>query len=420
MKSDSPLFVSGAVAAGSDELVDVFFADGIVAAVAPARGMSAPEGVRSLDAGGQLLLPGLFDLHARIGITGKNMEGCVRAASEAAMQGGVTGLQCMPDTSPVLDNGAEIASLLETASRCARAAIVPAGCISQRLEGEQQAPYDSLRSHGVRMITDAGRFPHNILMLHRAMKYAGELGLTFALRGDVPALTEKTYAHPSTTSYALGLHGSPACAEEIGIETVLRLAADARASIHVQTVSTAGGASIIRRVKEGGGSVSAEVALHHLLYTHENIGDYDTNFKTLPPLRDAADTEALLTALNDGTIDCLVTQHSPCIPFLKKQDFCSAPCGMIALDTFLPALYTYLVQPGRLSWATLLRATAEAPRRLLGLDVPELKVGAPADFILFDPEGSTEVTPEFLKAGTQNTPLLGTTLSGKVTPLPLS
>lgn len=420
MKPDSPLFVRGAALAGSNELVDVFFADGIVAAVAPARGMRAPEGVRSLDAAGQLLLPGLFDLHARIGITGKNMESCVRAASEAALQGGVTGFQCMPDTSPVLDNGAQIASLREIAARCARVNLVPAGCISQGLEGEQQAPYDSLRSQGVRMITDASRFPHNTLMLHRAMKYAGELGLTFALRGDVPALTEKTCAHPSTTSYALGLHGSPACAEEIGIETVLRLAADARAAIHVQTISTAGGASIVRRFKEMGVPVSAEAALHHLVYTHENIGDYDTNFKTLPPLRDAEDTEALLTALNDGVIDCLVSQHTPCIPFLKKQDFCSAPCGMIALDTFLPALYTHLVKPGRLSWATLLRATAETPRRLLGLDVPELKEGAPADFVLFDPEGSTEVTPEFLKAGTQNTPLLGATLSGRVTPLPLS
>lgn len=419
MKPDSPLFVSGAAVAGSGELVDVFFADGIVAAVAPARGMRAPEGVHAIEAGGKLLLPGLFDLHARIGITGKNMETCVRAASEAAIQGGVTGLQCMPDTSPVLDNGAQIASLLETAARCARATIVPSGCISQGLEGEQQAPYDSLRSQGVRMITDAGRFPHNILMLHRAMKYAGELGLTFALRGDVPALTGKTFAHPSTTSYALGLHGSPACAEEIGIETVLRLAEDARTAIHVQTVSTAGGASIIRRFKDAGGPVSAEVALHHLLYTHEDIGDYDTNFKTLPPLRDPSDTQALLAALNDGTIDCLVSQHSPCIPFLKKQDFCSAPYGMIALDTFLPALYTHLVKPGHLSWATLLRAAAETPRRLLGLDVPELKEGAPADFVLFDPEGSTDVTPEFLKAGTQNTPLLGSTLSGRVIPLPL-
>lgn len=420
MKPDSPLFVTGASVPDSDERVDVFFADGIVASVAAAGNMRAPEGVSAIDAAGKLLLPGLFDLHAHIGITGHSLETCVRNAAEAARQGGVSGFQCMPDTSPVLDNGAQIASLLETASRCSRVAIVPAGCLSQGLEGEQQAPYDSLRTHGVRMITDAGRFPHNILMLHRAMKYAGELGLTFALRGDVPALTEKTYAHPSTTSYALGLHGSPACAEEIGIETVLHLATDARTAIHVQTVSTAGGTEIVRRFKDKGAKVTAEAALHHLLYTHEDIGDYDTNFKTLPPLRDRSDAEALITALNDGTIDCLVSQHSPCIPFFKKQDFCSAPHGMIALDTFLPVLYTHLVKPGRLSWATLLRTASETPRRLLGLDVPELKEGAPAEFVLFNPEGLTEVTPGFLKAGTQNTPLLGSMLSGQVIPLPLS
>ncbi len=417
MKSKSPLYVTGARDILAGECVDLFLADGAVAAVAPAGGMRVPQGVTAVNAMGKLILPGLFDLHARIGITSKSLTDCVSCASQAARQGGVSGIQCMPDLSPPLDGAAQIASLMEIVSCRSEIEIIPAGCLSRGMEGEQQAPYDSLRGKGVRMITDAGRFPRNILMLHRAMKYAGELGLTFALRGDVPALTEKTCAHPSVTSYRLGLHGSPACAEEIGIDTVIRLAADAGAAVHIQTVSTGAGASIIRRAKEAGQAVTAEAALHHLLYTHECMGDYDTNFKTLPPLRDPEDCAALLEAVNNGVIDCLTGDHSPCIPFFKKQDFCSAPAGMITLDTWLPALYTFLVKDGRLSWKKLLEVCAFNPRRILGLEIPELKEGAPADFVLFDPEGLTEVSPAFLKAGALNTPLLGSRLSGRVYPL---
>lgn len=417
MKSKTPLFITGARNVLTGEQIDLFLADGVVAATGAAGSMNAPGGVKTIDAAGKLLVPALFDLHARIGITRKSQQDCVKAVSQAAKQGGVSGIQCMPDANPPLDSPASITGLAEAAAEFAEIDIVPAGCISNGMEGEQQAPYDSLRGKGVRMLTDAGRFPHNILMLHRAMKYAGELGLTFALRGDVPALTEKTYAHPSTTAYRLGLHGSPACAEEIGIETVIRLAEDAGAVVHMQTVSTRGGVQIIQRAKEQGNRLTAEVALHHLLYTHENIGDYDTSFKTLPPLRDKEDCEALIKAVNNGTIDCIVSDHTPCIPFFKKQDFCSAPAGMIALDTWLPALYTSLVKPGKMTWKNLLNVCAFNPRRILGLDLPELKEGSPGDFVLFAPEESTEVSADFLKAGTVNTPLLGTSQAGRVYPL---
>lgn len=414
MKPETILFISQATDIAAGREIDLCIADGTVIACGSAGTLTAPEGARTIDATGLYILPGLFDLHTHISITGKETGYCIAAAAAAARQGGVTGFQCMPNTSAVLDNGAQITSLMDIAAAQPGISIVPAGCISQNCEGEQQAPYDTLRCKGVKFITDADHIPHNLLMLYRAMKYACELGLTFALRGDLPQLTEKTYAHPSVTSYRLGLHGTPSCAEEIGIETIIRLAGDAGAAIHVQTVSTAGGTEIIRRAKNEGQRITAEAALHHLIYTHENIGDYDTNFKTLPPLRDRSDCEALIAAINDGTIDCIVSDHTPRIPFAKKQDFCSAPHGMIALDTYLPALYTSLVRPGHIGWQKLLQACAVRPRQLLGLDVPELREGSAADFILFDPEGTTEVTPAMLQARTENTPLLGTTLHGRV------
>jgi dihydroorotase len=284
------------------------------------------------------------------------------------------------------------------------------------MEGNQQTPYNTLAARGVSILSDAENVTENILMLHRAMKYAAELGLTFAIRGDVPALTRNTFMHPGTTSYKLGLHGTPACAEEIGIETLIRLAQDAGAKLHIQTVSTAEGVAIIRRAKQSGmKNLTAEVALHHLLYTHESVGDYDTNFKTLPPLREQSDCDALLDGVKDGTIDCIVTDHTPCLPFAKKQDFVSAPQGMVALDTFLPAIYTQLVKPGKLKWAEVVQACCVRPTEIV---MPyDQEEGTPmiAPLMLFDPTTEVAVSESIMNCGTLNTPLLGSTINGSVT-----
>jgi len=388
-----------------------------VSSAAPAGEMPLPPEARVIDADGKLLMPALFDLHAKIEIAGRSKRECVYRAGQAAIQGGVWGMLVMPTKSFLFDNYATLDSFRDAVSQRSAAVMLPAGCISQGLEGERQAPYNTLDARGVGILSDDGKTP-NLLMLHRAMKYASELGLTFAARGDVPCLTEKTYMHPCATSYRLGLHGSPACAEEIGIETLVRLAADAGAKLHVQTVSTAGGVETIRRAKAGGQNVTAEVALHHLLYTHENVGDYDTTFKTQPPLRTRQDCDALLKGVKDGTIDCIVSDHTPCTPFSKKQDFISAPQGMVALDTFLPAIYTYLVKPGKLGWAEMIHACCINPAEIARPYDTEEGEPCIAPLLLFDPAETFEVKEDALNCGTLNTPLLGATLCGKVT-LPL-
>lgn len=395
---------------GEEPVINGVTLNGVCAA-APAGSMDIPADADVLDAEGELLLPALFDLHAKISISGKGLRECVERADDAAHKGGVCGMLVMPTAGRCFDNGDAIESFAVATRMSSETDMYPAGCISLGMEGEQQAPYNTLKSNGVSILTDAENVPHNLLMLHRAMKYAAELGLTFAIRGDVPVLTEKTYMHPGTTSYKLGIHGTPACAEEIGIETVLRLAADAGAKVHIQTVSTAEGVAIIRRAKASGKvQVTAEVALHHLLYTHENVGDYDTTFKTLPPLREQSDCEALLAGVKDGTIDCIVTDHTPCIPFAKKQDFITAPQGMLALDTFLPALYTHLVKPGKLTWEDVVRACALNP-------VSIAEPTWPNKLLLFKPDTTETVEADTLPTGTLNTPLLGTELCGSVTML---
>ena len=387
---------------------------------APAGTMNIPAGAQVIDAKGKVLLPALFDLHAQIEIPGRSKRECIMRAGQAAIQGGVWGMLVMPSAAFCFDNAATLDSFHEAVASRSAAEMLPACCISQGMKGEQQAPYNTLSTtRGVSILSDGQNYPANTLMLYRAMQYAAELDLTFAVRGDVPALTEHTYAHPSATAYRLGLRPCPPCAEEIGLETLIRMAEDTGAKLHLQLVSTAEGVRIIREAKaRGKAKLTAEVALHHLLYTHENIGDYDTVFKTTPPLRDTADCEALLAGVKDGTIDCIVSAHTPCTPFSKKQDFITAPQGMVALDHFLPTLYTYLVKPGLLSWAELVRACCVNPARIANPHDLEEDVPTTAPLLLFDPEAECVVSEATLPCGTLNTPLLGRTLHGGIT-LPL-
>ncbi len=388
--------------------------------IAPAGEMNVPAGARTIDASGKMLLPALFDLHASINIDGHSKRESIYRAGQAANHGGVWGMLVMPSRGFCFDNAATLDSFYEAAGERSFATMIPAGCITEGMQGEQQAPYNTLAARGITILSDGGKMPDNLLMLYRAMKYAAEMNLTFAIRGDVPCLTRNTYAHPSTTSYNLGLHGTPACAEEIGIETLIRLAADTGARLHIQTVSTAEGVAIIRRAKQNGmANLTAEVALHHLLYTHEDIGDYDTTFKTVPPLRDQKDCDALLEGLKDGTIDCIVSDHTPCLPFAKKQDFVSAPQGMVALDTFLPAIYTHLIKPGKLSWADVVRTCCTTPAAIATPYDREEDTPIASPLLLFTPDSQYEVTADSLSCGTLNNPQLGKTLSGTVT-LPIN
>ena len=401
--------------ASSGDLVDITIANGVIEQIGFHDHTKSLSNANVIDAEGLLVLPGLFDLHAHLGQPGFENRECIASASAAALHGGVTGLLAMPDTSPAMDNPAQIQALEELCRHESAIDIIPAGCITKNAAGEEQVSFYALKNKGVHFVTDADHVPSNLLLLYRAMQYAAPFNLTFALHGDIPALTANSLMHPSTTSYRLGLAGSPVCAEEIGISTFIRLAQETGAAIHIQTISTAGGAEIVRQWKSKLSTpLSAEVALHHLIFTHEQVGDYDTTFKTLPPLRDKTDNEALIAALQDGTIDCIVSDHTPVTVFEKKQDFRTAPYGMIGLDTFLPALYTYLVRPNLLSWEQIIRLCCDNPRQLMHVPRVSLQESSHADLVLFDPKGESLVSDSFLRSCSRNSPFLGSTLAGKV------
>jgi dihydroorotase len=392
---------------------DVRIADGRIAAVG--KGLAAPEGTRLIDARGRIVMPGMFDAHVHLREPGFEAKETIATGAEAAINGGITGVVMMPNTSPALDNGTVIGQVLDIAKRTARIPVHTSGCVTKGRHGKELAGIDGMRARGVIMLTDDGDTTGDPAVLFRAMQYASEFGMFFASHCEVPELAGPRALNEGAMSYRLGIKGSPACAEEIIIDRDIRLAHATGAHIHIQHVSSKLGMETIRWWKQRGDvKVTAEVAPHHLLFTDGDIGDYDTHYKMNPPLRTRADTAALLEGLLDGTFDLIATDHAPHTPFEKSQDFVSAPNGITGLDTALVSLHHFFVATGKFGWDLVVKRFSAEPRRFMKLPAVSIEPGQPADLILFDPHRETTFTKEFMKSKSQNTPFLDKTLRGSV------
>ena len=392
---------------------DVLLADGIIRKTG--ESLSAPDGTRTLDARGRILMPGMFDAHVHFREPGFEAKETIASGAEAAINGGITGVVMMPNTSPAIDSGTVVTRVLEIARRSARIPVYTSGCVTKGRQGKELAAIDSMRALGVRMLTDDGDSTGDPALLMRAMQYATEFGMFFASHCEVPELAGPRALNEGAMSYRLGIKGSPACAEEIIIDRDIRLAHATGAHIHIQHVSSKLGMETIRWWKSRGDvRVTAEVAPHHLLFTAEDIGDFDTHYKMNPPLRTKADNEALLEGLIDGTFDLIATDHAPHTPFEKSQDFVSAPNGITGLDTALVSLHHHFVATGKFGWDLVVRRFSAEPRRFMGLPAVSIAEGQPVDLVLFDPGRETTFTAGFMKSKSSNTPFLDRTLLGSV------
>jgi dihydroorotase len=392
--------------------MDILVENGRIARLGP--GLAAPPGARVVEAAGWLVLPGLFDMNVHLREPGREDKENMASGSAAALNGGITGLLAMPNTDPPVDTGGMVQSVRDLAAARSLVPIEPAGCITSGRAGAELAAIGDMAEMGARLITDDPHPVENPQVLRRAMEYARDFGLIVASHATTPALVRGGALNEGPTSYALGLPGMPAIAEEIAIARDIAIARLTGCPLHFQHVSTARGIDIIRRARDEGVVVTCEVTPHHLILTEAAAGDFDTRFKMDPPLRLDEDREALLEALLDGTADVITSDHAPHSDFEKESDFASAPFGVSMLDTALPALFHHLVKPGLLPWGRLVEAYALAPRRLLGLPQADVSEGSAADFVLFDPGGSTVVDRTFLRSRGANNPFLGKRLDGAV------
>ncbi|MGE9269217.1 MAG: dihydroorotase [Verrucomicrobiales bacterium] len=392
---------------------DVLIEDGIYRKIDSA--ITAPEHAKIIEGKGRLLMPAMFDAHVHFREPGGEAKEDIASGSEAAIQGGITGVVMMPNTTPSIDSGTIVKMVLDKAADVSRIPILTSGCVTKGREGKELAGIDAMRAMGVKMLTDDGDSTNDAAVLFRAMQYACEFDMFFASHCEVPELAGPRALNDGPKAYQLGIKGSPACAEEIIIDRDIRLAHAAGAHIHIQHVSSKLGMETIQWWKNRGDvKVTAEVSPHHLMFIDEDIGDYDTHYKMNPPLRTRADNEALLQGLKDGIFDLLATDHAPHTPFEKAQDFTAAPNGITGLETALISMFDRFVAKEELGWDILIKRYSAEPRRMMGLDAVPIETGGKAECLLFDPEGSTTFTPEYMKSKANNTPFLDKTLKGSI------
>ena len=396
---------------GGDDVADVLLEDGRIGAVG--RNIGTPDGALELDATGRVVAPGFIDLHTHLREPGQEELETVATGAAAAVAGGFTAVCAMPNTDPVADNQGVVGFIVRQAQRAAKARVYPIGAISVGQKGQQLAEFGEMVGAGAVAVSDDGRPVASAHLMRTALEYARVFGIPVADHCEEMTLAQGGAMHEGIVSTRLGLKGIPAAAEEIMVARDILLAELTGGHVHLCHMSTRGSVELIRRAKDKGLRVTAEACPHHFTLTHEACEGYDTNAKMNPPLREAADREAVRQGLKDGTIDVIATDHAPHHYDAKEREFDDAPNGIIGLETALGLAISELVENGILTLPELVLRMSTLPARLFNLPGGTLATGAPGDVVVFDPVADWEVRPERFYSRSRNTPFAGRRLRGR-------
>jgi dihydroorotase len=394
-----------------DEVGDCLIQDGRISALGP--GLPS-EGAEVLDAEGAWIAPGFVDLHTHLREPGQEYKEDLASGGTAAVAGGFTQVACMANTDPVNDDPAVTKFILDRAEKDSPARIRPIAAATRGLKGQVMTEMVALREAGAVAFSDDGATIMDAAVMRRVLEYSKLTDAPVIVHAEDCNLRGGGVVNEGPVATRLGLPGNPAAAEEIMVARDLRLAALTGAHLHVAHVSTAGSVELIRRAREAGHRVTAEVTPHHLLLTDEATMEFDTSTRVAPPLRSSADTLALRRALAEGVIDAIASDHAPHATYEKEVEFTAAPPGMIGLETAL-AVTMELVREGLLSPLELIRRFSTQPARLLGVEGGCLAEGAPGDVALVDPEREWTYDPAQGFSKSRNSPWAGQTLKGRVT-----
>jgi dihydroorotase len=396
---------------GRDETADVLIEDGIIQAIGSDI---ASTGGEAIDAKGLVVCPGFIDLHVHLREPGREDKETIATGTRAAAAGGFTSICPMPNTEPVIDSASGVNHLLALAARDGVVRVLPTAAVTLGERGEEITEFGDLANAGAVAFTDDGRPVADPGIMRRALEYTSMLGLPVFNHAELPALVGDGVIHEGVISARIGLKGIPAAAETACVARDVEIAAETGGHLHIQHVSTGRACAIIAEAKCRGVNVTAEACPHHLTLTEEAVANFSTLARVSPPLRSVADRDAIRTALRDGVIDCIATDHAPHTDIDKDQPFDQAPPGMIGLDFAFALLFTELVEADLLPLEVLIQRMTSDPARVLGIGAGTLCVGAAADITILDLEGETHVIPEAIHSKSKNTPFLGRTLCGAV------
>ncbi len=399
-----------------DEIGSLLIAEGKISWLGKGEISPPQSDYDVLLAQGFIVCPGFIDFHCHLRQPGFEEKETIATGTLAAARGGFTTICCMPNTNPPLDNQATIEYVVSKAATEGVVRVLTIGCISRGRGGEELAPMRELASAGVVGFSDDGEPVLNSRLMRQAMDCSCAFGLPIIDHCEDKALTEGGQMNEGVLSTKLGLHGIPAVAEETMVLRDLALARQTGAHLHIAHVSTEGSVDLIRRGKEQGVKVTAEVTPHHLTLTEEKVITFGANAKVNPPLRTKKDIQALIQGLKDNVIDIVATDHAPHIKADKLCDFALAPFGISAFETALGSLMS-LVHEGKLTLATLISKLTCEPASIIGDKYGKLgtlAIGTPADVTIFDPNRDWVVDTNAFASKGKNTPLAGCLLKGKV------
>src|SRR5687768_3171163 len=402
-------------ASGVDGMFDVLIEDGTVTTVGrdlPVNGATVYEVPR-----GGIVAPGFIDIHVHLREPGQEHKETVATGTASAVAGGFTAVACMPNTDPVNDHAGITQFIAKKAVEANLARVYPIGAVSLGSKGEQMAELGEQRAAGCVAFSDDGHPVRSALLMRRALEYAGMLGVPIIDHCEDPSLKGDGVVHEGFYASVLGLRGIPGVAESLMVERDVSLAELTRAPVHIAHMSARESIRAVRAGKERGVRCTCEVAPHHFILTDEALDGpikYDTNLKMNPPLRDAADRDAMLDGIADGTVDVIATDHAPHHADEKMVEFDRAPFGITGLETAVPLVFDRLVHAGRIGVVRAIELLSTNPARVLNLPGGSLTGGSPADIVVIDPDCRTTVDAARQKSKSRNTPFHGWELRGAV------
>ena len=395
---------------GVDRVCDLWVDDGRIAGI----GQFAGEAAQSIDARGQIVCPGLIDMHVHLREPGQEWKEDIESGSRAAVAGGVTSICCMPNTGPHIDHAGVAIQIIERAKQVGLCHVHPIGAVSKNLDGKELTEMRELARAGCVAFSDDGMPIWHAGVMRKALEYASSFGYLVIQHAEEKQLTAGGAINEGWISTQLGVAGMPAEGEDSMIARDIMLTRRVDARYHVAHISTQGAVAMVRAAQAEGLKVTTEAAPHHFALTEAEVLGFNADAKMSPPLRTEADRLAVIEGLRDGTIDVIATDHAPHHEDDKRCGLSCAAFGIVGLETMLP-VSLQLVRDGILTLPELLAKMTCNPAKLLELDAGSLSEGARADITMFDPEAEWQVDRNALVSKGKNTPWHGKTMTGQVT-----
>ncbi len=394
-----------------DAKLDILVVDGKITELD--KNLDAKKATQTIDASKKFVIPGIIDLQLNLREPGNQYKATLESEMKAANAGGVTGMVCPPDTTPILDEPGLIKMLKNKSEALKLANVYPLGALTQQLDGKLLSEINDLYESGCIGFSQAEKPIQDTEVLYRSFQYLSTFNLKAFLRAEDPYLSQKGIINAGEISTRYGLNGIQSISETIAIDRILEVANLTKTKVHLNKISTAEGLDLIKIAKKNGIDITCDVSIHQIFLTDNDIGFFNTNCFLKPPLRKESDRIKIIESIIDGTIDAICSDHSPVNEDNKLKPFAESEYGASSVELLMPLIFK-LSEEYKIELSLLINKITQQPSKILEINKGNLSINSDADICIFDPEYSWEVNSKTLVSEGKNTPFFNQNLTGKV------